>query len=439
MKRRDFVFGSLKAMILLNPVLSLRLASAQSANRIKRAMFWMQCNGYSTASDFFPSQAGTNFTMSPILQPIADLRGDMVIVNGINLPDGGFKPKGNNHVCSPAKLFSGYNGVGDVGNGEDGSHLGPSVDHIIAQRLNMRTIEVSIDPRPPRTLRSRPFARGANQPKVAITEPSQVWSNLFGNATPPGQQNNEALEQRLTFLRAKRSVLDDLTGDLTRFRRELAGDTEKLKLDIHEDAIRRAELSVAEDIRQTEAAVPPPSLCAFPDNPGTLDTLIPTRARAHMDLLFAAYVCDLVQVTGVVWGWSGYRWLYDWVPGTNFTNYHEEVAHGNIRDQWLLGHRWDWSQLGAFARRLKETPDGSSNMLDTSLILGMNHFGRHHRITQIPTVIFGGSAGGLQTGRNIILPSAQLNDRLLTSVANYMGADIRGLGSNPNCGPLPGL
>lgn len=436
MKRRDFVFNSLKAATLLSSVLSVRIAHAQTRTAIKRALFWMQSNGYSRASDFFPAQAGTNFAMSPILQPLQDLRGDMVIINGINLRDGGYKPRANNHICSVGKVFTGTRDVISVGSDSEGRHRGPSVDHVIAQRLNLKTAEFSVDNGNERTMRNRPFARGEGQPKAVQNDPAVSYANLFAQATPP-QANNAEREQRISLLRAKKSVLDDLNNDLSRFRRELSGDTEKLKLDIHEDAIRRAELSVNADIEATQSFNPPTS-CRFPTAPAAGGD-IPTRARAQMDLVYAALVCDLIQVGGIVWGWSGYQWNYRWVQGTNFNNCHEEVAHENRRDPWLLCHLWDWNNLGNLARRLKQTPDGQSNMLDTTLILGMNHFGLHHQITRIPVVTLGGKAGGLVTGRNIILPRPEFNDKVLTSVANYMGANIRGMGFDPNCGNLAGF
>ncbi len=437
MKRRQFLFRSAQAMALLQPVLSLRTVSAQQAGN-KRLVMWLQCNGYSRSSDIFPSQSGTNFTLPSVFQNLNDLKGDMVIVDGINVIDSGAKkPKANNHVCSVGKVFSAHDVI--VIEDQDGLPGGPSLDHVLAQELKMKTTEILVNDKAYTKMRGNPFASGARQFKRAQVDPSVVWDLLFKGATPPGSTgDSEAKEQRLAYLSAKKSILDDLTGELTRFRRELAGDTERLKLDIHEDAIRRAELSIAEDIRATEEEEPAPQLCEFPNRPSSSNGNIPVRARAMMDLLFAALVCDRIQIGGVVWGWSGYRWNYSWVPGTNISNYHD-VAHGNIRSEWLKGMAWDWEQIGALARRLKNTPDGESNMLDSTIVLGMGHFGNHHKIERIPAVIMGGRAGGLRLGRSIKLEKRENNDKLLTSIARYMGANISGIGNNKKCGPLSGL
>lgn len=447
MKRRQFVFGSLKAMALLQPVLSLRPAFAQSVG-VKRGVFVMHSNGYPRASDIFPSKVGdmtgSNFSMPNILQPVADLRSDMVIIQGINLGDGPFKPKSNNHVDSPAKIFTGSDEVINGGSNEAGFHAHASLDHIIATQRGYRSIELSVDTgNPKNNLRERPFASGPRAHKTAIRNPADAWDRLFKGATPPDQESGAEKERRLGYLRAKKSILDDLTEELVRFRREMASDTERLKLDIHEDAIRTAELSIAEDLRTTEEEELPPSACEFPDRGSS--SRVPDRARAQLDLLFAALVCGRIQIGGLVWGWSGYRWRYEWVPGTKIENYHEGIAHGgeksatvNTREEWIKGYRWDWEQMGAFARKLKATPDGEGNMLDSTLILTMNHFGNHHKITNIPVITLGGKNGGLQTGRHLKY-SGESNNKVLTSVAHYMGVNLKGVGSHPNSGRLSGF
>jgi hypothetical protein len=120
---------------------------------------------------------------------------------------------------------------------------------------------------------------------------------------------------------------------------------------------------------------------------------------------------------------------------------HDEVHHlpGQRRDDYIRAARWDWQQLGAFVRRLKSTPEGSGTMLDNTLVVAVSHFGVHHDIDRIPVVLFGNAQGRLRTGRYLALPSAQTNDKLLTSVAHLMGATIPGIGDDPSCGPLARL
>lgn len=290
------------------------------------------------------------------------------------------------------------------------------------------------DGAPPRA-RGRPFATGPNQFKVPIAAPEQAWDKVFKGFS--ATDDTAAKDAQRATLRARRSVLDDLTQELKRFRTELSG-IEKLKLDMHEDAIRSAELSVAADLEANGA--PPGAQCVVLDRDAPGND-VPARAQAHFDLMFAAFACERVQVGGMMWGFSGYHWRYEWVPGVSTDTIHDSVHHkaSAERDTYIKACRWDFDQLGRFVRRLKDTPEGSGSMLDNTLVVAISHFGQHHRMENIPVVLFGSAAGGLKTGRYLDLPSSVHNDKVLTSVAHLMGDPLPGFGNDPGCGPLAQL
>jgi hypothetical protein len=208
-----------------------------------------------------------------------------------------------------------------------------------------------------------------------------------------------------------------------------------LKLDIHEDAVRRAELRVQADL---DASASSSASCVLPPSDFG-DASMPGRAAAHLDLLFAGLACDRVQVAGLAWGGSGYHWPYEWAGVRVTSSIHDEVHHlaGERRDDYIRAHQWDWAQFGAFVQRLKETPEGDGTMLDHTLVVGVSHFGQHHDIVRIPVVLAGNARGRLRTGRCVRTLSN--NDRLLTSIAHLMDVHLDGFGDDPVCGPLPGL
>jgi hypothetical protein len=55
--------------------------------RPKRALFWVDSSGYPDADAFLPTGSESNFELSPVLEGLADLKQDMVIVDGVNLRD----------------------------------------------------------------------------------------------------------------------------------------------------------------------------------------------------------------------------------------------------------------------------------------------------------------------------------------------------------------
>ena len=430
MRRRDFVFTSVKAALLLSPVLSIRRAEAV-VPPARRVFIWVNCCGYPTAEDFFPTGGERDFTLSPILSDFEGLRDDMVIVDGIDISDAGLNPKGNNHIRSMGKVLTAKS-VLAAPDAEDGLPGDISIDQVIANELSLPSLELQVADRDRAHMRSRPFASAPSVFKPPVANPLDAWNRVFRDIHDGGDPAAEAARRQ--YLGLKQSLLDDLTGELARFRTELTG-VERLKLDIHEDAIRRAELSVARDLEEG------PALCEVPDAPSD-SSAIPTRAAAQLDMAFATLSCGRAGVVGLVWGSSGYHWKYEWAGVTGIVDSgHDEVHHraDPRRADYITMARWDWNQLRGFVERLKATPDGDGTMLDSTVVLGISHFGRHHRLERIPAVLFGSAGGALDTGRYLALDEPEHNDKLLTSVAHLMGVMIPGIGDDPTCGPLPGL
>lgn len=434
MKRREFLFSSLSAAALLSPLLSGRARADPTHPR--RVLFWVNCGGYPSADAFFPSGTETNFQLSPMLTGLQAVKDDLVIVDGIDIRRSGLNPRGADHLRSMGKVLTAKDILPSASDPDnEGEAGGVSIDQVIAQQLGLQTMELLVADRARDTMREQPFALGPNRFKAPTVDPGQAWGRLFGGFQPPAGEDPAVRAARLRRLNLRKSVLDGALSDLARLRQELVG-LERLKLDVHEDAIRRAERSVQADLDST----PPPSICRVPANQYG-DASMPGRAAAHLDLTFAAFACDRVQVAGVVWGSSGYHWPYAWAGVQVDSSIHDEVHHlaGPRRADYIKAHQWDWAQLGAFVQRLKQTPEGTGTMLDNTLVVGISHFGEHHNIDRIPVVLFGNAKGRLRTGRLVRVPDGTHNDKLLTSVAHLMGAPIAGIGDDPTCGPLTQL
>ena len=433
MKRRNFLFRSVQAATLLSPVLFWRRAKADPTFP-SRAFIWVCSSGYPTREAFFPSGGERDFQLATILAGCEPIKDQLTIVEGIDLPGDGPNPKGNNHVRSMGLVLTAKD-VLTVADSQNGDAGGPSIDQVIADELGLSTLELMIHDEDRNHMRGRPFATGPRAFKTPIVTPSQAYGRIFGDMTANPSGDPVAEQRARNRLLARRSVLDELTGELRRLRTEL-GNTERLKLDIHEDAIRRAEQSVSRDL-QTEI-MRTDTACEAPSAPDD-DRFIPTRAQAQMDLAYAALLCDQVQIASVLVGYSGYHWRYQWIDGLVTDDIHDSVHHraGVMADEFVRSSRWDWNLFSAFVARLRDTPDGPGTMLDNTLVLGTSNFGRHHQLGSIPFVIAGSAAGQLQPGRFLQVDCD--NGKPLTSIAHLMGAMIPGIGNDDNCGPLSEL
>ncbi|MBL8950433.1 MAG: DUF1552 domain-containing protein [Myxococcaceae bacterium] len=438
LKRRDFLFGSLQAAALLSPVFSLRRAEAQAAGAAPKRLFvWVNSAGYADERDFFTDGQGTSWE-GEILRDCADLRQQMVIIDGVDIRDSGYNAAGANHARAPGKVVTAADVIDDGGEGLPG---GISIDQFVAERLNLTSLEVNVttdEGRSDESIRERPFATGPGAFKIAIKPPSVAFDRMFGGFVPPNQ-NDPARDALLKRLRARKSLLDGMTSDLQRLRRELSG-MEQLKLDIHEDAIRTAELSVARDLGNVPATQ---ALCTVPPRP-TNDFEVKHRFDAHFRTMFATFACNRAQVGAMVWGGSGVggrAWHYNWA-GKNISDLHNDIHHGppEARQTYTDCSRADWKELGNFVRLLKATPEGDGTLLDHTIVLGISHFSYHHDIRRLPVVLFGTQKGGLNSGRYLKLQNRIHNDKVLTSVARLMGVpNVNGFGNDQSCGPVPGL
>ena len=442
MKRRQFIFRSAKGAAFLLPVLSIRRAEAQN-QPLQRLLVFVETGSYPFPEDFFPSSPGENFQLAPILRDFNDLRQDMVIVDGINIRATGPNPRNNNHLRSIGKLLTAKDiiAVEDPNNALPG---GISIDEVIRQSWGARSIELQIHLRQYRHVRSQPFALGPRQFKYPEVSAAVAYDLLFRNFQIPEASGStrEPPTAALRQLKAKKSVLDGVLEDLSRFRKELDG-MERLKLDMHEDAVRTAERSVTQEMSQLEDPVAAPEVapqCTLPEREQS--NLIPVRSRAHFDLIYAAFVCDRVRMANLIFGYSSPQWLYEWINLGLSSNIHDAVYHNRNteRSRHIQATRWNWNELARFLRQLKQTPEGSGNMLDNTLVFGTSHFGMHHRLERIPIVFFGSAQGRLRTGRFIRLSgSNHTNARALCSLGRLCGLDINGIGDEPQSGPIPGL
>ena len=432
MKRREFLFGSLQAAALLSPVFSVRRAEAAGAGVQKRLFVWVASAGYPDEQAFWAENRWPT-DVGDILSGCADLRNNMTVIDGVDIRDSGYNAAGANHARAPGKVVTAADVIDDGGEGLPG---GISIDQYVAQQKNLTPLEVNIttsEGRSDESIRERPFATGPGAFKVAIKPPTVAFDKMFGGFVP--QDNEPARQALLQRLVARKSLLDGMGSDLKRLRGELTG-IEKLKLDIHEESIRKAERLVSADL----GAVPPrAAACSVPGRPAnTFD--IEVRFKAHFATMFAAFACNRAQVGSMVWGGSGFSFPSTWI-GRNISDLHNDVHHNevNARQTYIDCAADDWKRLGDFVRLLRDTPEGDGTMLDNTIVLGISHFSRHHDIRRIPTVLFGTAKGGLPGNRYLKFNTHIHNDKVLTSVARLMGVPATGFGSDMNCGPVPGL
>ncbi|BCD98294.1 DUF1552 domain-containing protein [Marinagarivorans cellulosilyticus] len=161
-----------------------------------------------------------------------------------------------------------------------------------------------------------------------------------------------------------------------------------------------------------------------------------TVAGLQVDLMTRLLGCGMTRVGGLQMSHTT----------SNFRSHHS-ISH-NFSQAWINSLDYFYSFLIEMVQRFKATPDGSSNLLDNTLIYVFSCLsdGKLHDHRDMPFMLIGGHNFGIQGNRQIRYDLNAEGDgrgvdhtKLLVSIAKYMGHDIESFGTNGVTGELPGL
>jgi hypothetical protein len=269
--------------------------------------------------------------------------------------------------------------------------------------------------------------RTERQPLPPISDPRALFERLFGSDAdePPA-----ARAQRLAM---RRSILDEVLGTTTRLKSALGG-SDRRKIDEYLTSVREIELQV--ERAAADGTMIEPGM----DKPFGIPVEFPDYFRLMTDMMVLAFKSDLTRISTMSVGREGSERSY---PEIGVTDGHHPLTHhqGNME---MLAKVRQINELHAklfaeFVVKLKNTPDGDSNLLDQSMIVygsGLSD-GNGHTHDQLPTLLAGRGGGFLSPGRHIIYQRE-------TPVTNLFVTMLQRVGVNPDhigdsTGALPGV
>src|SRR6058998_2598199 len=240
------------------PAFSLRgLAAAKSGKPVHRFQTFYVPNGMAMPY-WLPKGEGTAFELSPILEPLAPYRDQMLVLSGL---------KANWNYIHAGASGSFLTGTARGGRNEIEIIADVSMDQLLARHFARETqvpsLELSMD---------SPANAGActgilscvythtlswrspTQPLPMEWNPRAVFERLFGDS---GSTDRTARDARL---RQHKSILDSVTAKLVDLKREL-GPRDQVKVDEYTESIRDVERRIqkAEEQRGVELpAMPQP-------------------------------------------------------------------------------------------------------------------------------------------------------------------------------------
>jgi len=402
----------------------------------------------------------TEFTLSPILEPLQPFKNDIVILRGMNFESSASKygpianvhDQGMTHMLTGIGLVKGPAGAGRANHFLDGSAGGPSIDQHIAAAIGQQTLlpslELGVESTDTflETLVTHMCygAVDANDkykraiPMQPVDDPVQIYARLTGS-TKAG-----TTEEILAALQNRKSVLDYVGGDYEDLKSQL-GSEDRAKLDQHLTNVRDIETRVTRLMSNPTSANCAPITGLQPKRPQRQTCLrdqdlrdpevIATQGtnfcvtnfreigQLQMDLMILALQCDLTRVASLQWSTAESTVIHEWLPlEYQGTREHHMLTHNEsvdaskmaamvdqqtamtIRADLTKIHHWYAQQYAYMLGKLKAIDEGNGkSLLDNMLFFWTNELGEggKHSYVNVPMVLAGSCGGQLPTGRYI--------------------------------------
>jgi hypothetical protein len=233
-----------------------------------------------------------------------------------------------------------------------------------------------------------------------------VFERLFGDGGTP--------EERTQRRNTRASILDYVTGSVTDLKRKLPA-TDRRTLDAYLENVREVERRVK--IGASRSAKAPDMEVPFGPPQATGDYI-----RLMWDLQVLAFQADITRVTSLLHTRDESGTTY---PESGVTTAHHSSSHHGEdpqrREDFAKLNRYHMQTLAYFMKRLRETPDGNSNLFDNSLILWTSNMGNanQHNHTNVGQLLAGGAMGRHRPTKLNFIEKGPTSDLLLTVLHMY--------------------
>jgi hypothetical protein len=250
------------------------------------------------------------------------------------------------------------------------------------------------------------------QPLPAIAEPRTVFEQLFGAG--------DSAADRAGRLRTNQSVLDYLTKGLARVKRDL-GATDRRALDEYTTNIRELERRIGLVEAQNRSG----EERQMPQAPSG----IPDSWAEHVELMFDLQVLALqADITRVITFKYTARSNASFPASGVSKDWHNASHHGNLPQaimEFNTINTWRLSQMTYLLEKLKTTMEGSSSLLDKSVVVWGSAMGdpNVHNHRKCPLLLIGHGNGALEGNVHLRAPDGTPMANAFVSLMQKIGHD----------------
>jgi hypothetical protein len=384
-----------------------------------------------------PEGVGRNFTLSPTLQPLADLKDNIIVAQ--NLWNAAAKD-GDGHYVKESSVLTSTRISKTLG--EDLNSHGVSMDQIAAQKAGGRTpipsLELGVSPEATGVDLAVGYTRvygchiawsSPTMPLAREINPHSVYERLFRASGPKG---NSGKQDAL--------LLDRVLGQAKELRAQV-GAADRLRIDEYMSIVRsleeRTQRANVSGRNAWKPRVPLNSVPMPPEEPKDYAE----HVRLMLDMIALAFQSDTTRISTFMFGNAVSNVNFRWLAGVS-GSHHDMSHHSNDPDklrQYQLINKWYVSQYAYLLRKLREAKEGDSNVLDNSVVIFASALsdGNSHNPHHLPVVIGGKAGGRIATGQNLVFPEDTPLSNLWVSTLSAFGTPVDRFADST--GPLPGV
>lgn len=397
--RRAFLrgAGTVLSLPLLEAMVPAFATRAQAAVAQPPPRFMAMCATLGFHTPFlFPQEVGGDYTLTPYLEPLKDLKADFSVLSGLQHEE---QNGANGHTSEMTWLTSAKHP------GLAGFKNSISIDQLIAEQIGSQTRFPSLI-----------LGTGSDSiswsasgvPLPAESSPSKAFQQLFVDGT------KAEVEAQVRNLKRGRSILDTVMGQAKKLHGEL-GKRDQEKLDEYFSAVRDLEGRLV----QNEAWVqkPKPKVDAKPPTDIQSRTDAIGKMNLMLDLVVLALQNDSART--VTLRLNGMNAVPE-IEGVK-NDWHNLSHHGQDAakiEELKVIEKAEFTALAAFLAKMK-----AASLLDSTAVLFGSNLGNAsaHSTANLPLLLAG---GGFKHGRHIAIDKEKhVFSNLFVSLAQRMGVE----------------
>ncbi len=358
-----------------------------------------------------PAQTGSDYEMSPILEPLAPFRQHLTIVSGLrNAPGETPEPHGYIEATWLSCVKPWEFGVGHPDAGVTADQLAV---RYIGQETPLPSLELTTS-----QVGARLAWRTPTQSLPQEGNPRTVFQKLFGQG--------DTDEERAAILHETGSILDRVKAQAARLQASL-GVSDRVVVGDYLDSVREIERRVQMASRQDTSRLD------IPDAPVGTPNDITEHFALMFDLMALAFQADITRI--ITFSMDREASMRTYTNLDIAEAFHPLSHHGNDpqkQDKLVQIQRYHTEVFAKFVERLSKARESEGTVLDHSTILygsNMSNSDKHDN-DPLPSAILGHAHGRIKGGQHVKYPQDSRFADLLVTLFDRNNIPVEKIGNS---------